>query len=61
MYFFYLDPSTKGWVISAIAKVTSQLGQLLGSTRDVLEKYLTGVDVELRQASVFCLLLLFLG
>ena len=43
------DPSTKPWVVSAIGKVTSQMGQLLESTRDVLEKHVSGVDVELRQ------------
>ena len=43
------DPSTKPWVVSAIGKVTSQMGQLLESTREVLEKHLSGVDVELRQ------------
>lgn len=43
------DPSTKPWVVSAIGKVTCQMGQLLESTREVLEKHLSGVDVELRQ------------
>ena len=60
------DPSTKPWVVSAIGKVTSQMGQLLESTRDVLEKHVSGVDVELRQVrkwtmgifyNVLCLLL----
>ncbi|XP_068743856.1 uncharacterized protein [Montipora capricornis] len=43
------DPSTKGWVLSAIGKLTSQMGQLLGNTRDVLEKYRNVVNVDLRQ------------
>ena len=49
--FCALDPSTKGWVLSAIGKLTSQMGQLLGNTRDVLEKYRNVVDVDLRQVS----------
>ena len=46
-----VDLCTMGWVISAIGKLTSQVGQLHESTRDVLEKHVTGVDVELRQVS----------
>ena len=37
--------------MSAIGKLTSQMGQLQDNTRDVLEKHVTGVDVELRQVS----------
>ena len=44
-----LDPSTKGWIVTAVGKLTSQIGQLYDSTRDVLEKHVTDVDVELRQ------------
>ncbi|XP_078360431.1 uncharacterized protein LOC144644775 isoform X2 [Oculina patagonica] len=43
------DPSTKGWIITAVGKLTSQIGQLRDGTRHVLEKHVTGVDVELRQ------------
>lgn len=46
-----LDPGTKAWVLSAIGKLMSQMGQPMGSMRDVLEKYATAVDVELRQVS----------
>ena len=47
----YLDPSTKGWIVTAIGKLTSQLGQLNDGTRNVLEKHVTATDVELRQVS----------
>ncbi|KAK2565268.1 AP-4 complex subunit epsilon-1 [Acropora cervicornis] len=43
------DPGTKAWVLSVIGKLMSQMGQLVGSMRDVLEKYASAVDVELRQ------------
>ena len=46
-----LDPGTKAWVVSAIGKLMSQMGQPVGSMRDVLEKYASAVDVELRQVS----------
>ena len=47
----YLDPSTKSWIVTAIGKLTSQIGQLNDGTRNVLEKHVTGTDVELRQVS----------
>lgn len=47
----YLDPSTKGWIVTAIGKLASQIGQLNDDTRNVLEKHVTGTDVELRQVS----------
>ncbi|XP_015753041.1 PREDICTED: AP-4 complex subunit epsilon-1-like [Acropora digitifera] len=46
------DPGTKAWVLSAIGKLMSQMGQPVGSMRDVLEKYASAVDVELRQRSL---------
>lgn len=49
-----LDPGTKAWVVSAIGKLMSQMGQPVGSMRDVLEKYASAVDVELRQVSTLC-------
>lgn len=45
------DPSTKGWIVSAIGKLTSQIGQLDDGTKNVIEKHVTGTDVELRQVS----------
>ena len=47
----YLDSSTKGWIVTAIGKLTSQIGQLYDDTRSVLEKHVAGTDVELRQVS----------
>lgn len=47
----YLDPSTKGWIVTAIGKLASQIGQLYDDTRSVLEKHVAGTDVELRQVS----------
>ncbi|XP_067037313.1 AP-4 complex subunit epsilon-1-like isoform X2 [Acropora muricata] len=46
------DPGTKAWVVSAIGKLMSQMGQPVGSMRDVLEKNASAVDVELRQRSL---------
>ena len=46
-----LDPSTKAWIITAVGKLTSQIGQLQDGTKNVLEKQTSGVDVELRQVS----------
>lgn len=46
-----LDPSTKAWIITAVGKLTSQIGQLQDGTKNVLEKHTSGVDVELRQVS----------
>lgn len=43
------DPSTKGWIVTAIGKLASQIGQLYDDTRNVLEKHVAGTDVELRQ------------
>ena len=53
--FCMLDPGTKAWVLSTIGKLMSQMGQPVGhSMRDVLEKYVTAVDVESRQVSTLC-------
>ena len=47
----YLDPSTRGWIVTAIGKLASQIGPLDDGTRNMLEKHVTGTDVELRQVS----------
>lgn len=46
-----LDPSTRGWIATAIGKLTSQIGQLDDGTKTVLETHVIGTDVELRQVS----------
>lgn len=43
------DPSTKAWIVTAVGKLTSRIGQMHAATRDMLEKHMGGVDVELRQ------------
>ncbi|XP_022795045.1 AP-4 complex subunit epsilon-like [Stylophora pistillata] len=45
----FQDPSTKAWIVTAVGKLTSQVGQMCATTRDWLEKHVSGVDVELRQ------------
>ena len=55
IWFCMLDPGTKAWVLSAIGKLMSQMGQPVShSMRDVIEKYATAVNVELRQVSTLC-------
>lgn len=46
-----LDPSTKGWIATAIGKLTSQIGRLDDGTKTVLETHVIGTDVELKQVS----------
>lgn len=47
-----VDPSTKAWIVTAVGKLTSQIGQMHAATRDMLEKHMGGVDVELRQVGI---------
>lgn len=47
-----VDPSTKAWIVTAVGKLTSQIGQMHAATRDMLEKHMGVVDVELRQVGI---------
>ena len=47
-----VDPRTKAWIVTAVGKLTSQVGQMRATTRDWLEKHVSGVDVELRQVGI---------
>lgn len=48
-----VDPSTKAWIVTAVGKLTSRIGQMHAATRDMLEKHMGGVDVELRQVGIW--------
>lgn len=47
-----VDFSIKVWIVIVVGKLMLQIGQMYVVIRDMLEKYMGGVDVEFRQVGI---------
>lgn len=50
--FFFQDESTRGWVITAIAKLSAHLGSLTEEVEHIIDRYGVAISGELRQVYV---------
>lgn len=50
---YFPDPTTRGWIVTAVAKLTARIGTYVPEARGIIDRYRTGCPAELRQVGVY--------